>query len=228
MKSSFGAILIILIPVFFLSACSSTQQAYLQNIDIYFESNVDVALANEDIEQAGVDLIYVKNGERPIATMALAFIENGQYKWLSKDGAMFITQSGRIVRTVGLDRNLLYTSELTTDPLQHPNERIDGTIWSRIIDSEYQDYGADLESKFTMTTDTLLTIQGATFTVKKITEMVDYKSAALGDHHWTNIYWYHQDSGQLLKTFQKTSAKGERVEITYASRAIRLIGAEHE
>lgn len=62
------------------------------------------------MQQSDIDLISVKRGERPVAIMALAYLENDQHKWISRDKAMLTMEKGRIVRTLGLTENLLYLS----------------------------------------------------------------------------------------------------------------------
>jgi hypothetical protein len=224
MNSFRASCVFVLISFLSLSGCSTTQQAYIQNIKMYLDSDINVTVSNDDIRQSKADLIYVVIGERPRATMALAFIENGQYKWLSQDKAMFITENGRLVRTVGLAHNLIYVSNLSNDPLKMPSVDNTNVKWNRVIDTELGDYGTQLSSQTSMIDKELLLIQQKEFVTTKFTELVKYQSALNGDATWTNIFWYDKASGQLLKSSQKTSAQSETIEITYISRAIRLLG----
>ncbi|GAA0856126.1 YjbF family lipoprotein [Aliiglaciecola litoralis] len=223
MKLSKGCFLLFTISVLLISACSSTQQAYLQNVEMYFDNDIDISLSDDEVRQSPVDLVYVRNGDRPIATMALAFIEEGRYKWLSKDKAMFITENGRLVRTHGLEHNLIYVSNLSADPLKSLSEGNDLSSWTRVIDTEHQDYGVELSSLFSATSDEIISIHSHNFKVSKYVESINYHSAKHSNASWINTYWIHQASGQLLKSTQKVSALSETVEITYVSRALRLV-----
>lgn len=223
MKLFNAKFVLILISLLFLSSCSNTQQAYIQNVKMYLDSDVNVTVSSDDVKRSTVDLIYVKIGERPRATMALAFIENGQYKWLSQDKAMFITENGRLVRTVGLPKNLLYISNISNDPLKFPTTNNSNAEWDRIIDTDFNDFGAQLSSQTSIATNELLLVQQQEFLTSKRIERVRYQSALNGDDAWTNTFWFHQDSGQLLKSSQKASSQSEVIVITYISRAIRLL-----
>jgi len=205
-----------------VSACSTTQQAYLQNVKMYFASDNDTTLTMEDVKEATVDLIYVRNGDRPQATMALAFIESNQYKWLSQDGVIFITENGRLVRSSGLDKNLIFVSNLSTDSLKDLQSRRN-VPWNRVIDTEYGDYGVALSSQMSASTDQLISIQTRQLKTTKYTESVSYQSSKYGKDEWTNTFWFHQESGQLLKSSQKTSSQSDNIEIVYLSRAMRLL-----
>jgi hypothetical protein len=190
---------------------------------MYFESDTAVTVSNDKIKLSTADLIYVKNGDRPIATMALAFIENDQYKWLSRDGVMFITKNGRLVQTVGLEKNLIYVSDLSTDPLALSQANNKEMQWNRVIDTEHGDYGANLSSQFSTINDELIWVQDEQFKTIKHIESVHYQSEKYGEDIWTNTFWFHHESGQLLKSSQKVSPQSETVEITYLSRAVRLL-----
>lgn len=223
MKLFKAPILIAILSILFTTACSTTQQAYVRNVQMYFEIKTPISLTADKIKDSPADLVLVKNGERASVTMALAFIENDQYKWVSRDGVMFITQNGRLVRSVGLDHNLLYVSELSNDPLASPALYKENAKWDRVIDTEYGDYGAHLSSQTSTFINQLISVQAEPFMTKKYLETVQYKSPANGQHTWTNTFWFEQSSGQLIKSSQKTSPHSEVVEMIYVSRAHRLL-----
>ncbi|MFT6267333.1 MAG: hypothetical protein ACJAVV_000130 [Alphaproteobacteria bacterium] len=223
MKPFKASFVLIVVSLFSISSCSTTQQAYLRNIEMYFESGIDVTLSNDEISQSTSDLIYVKNGDRSTVTMALGFIENGQYKWLSRDGVMLITENGRLVRTIGLEHNLLYVSNLSSDPLRTTSPHDKERQWDRVIDTEYGEYGVSLSSQTFIATNEVISVQTQQLVTNKYVESVHYQSQKHGEHQWTNTFWFHQASGQLLKSSQKLSSQSETLEITYLSRAIRLM-----
>lgn len=220
---SFNASFILVLFSLLITACSTTQHAYIRNFEMYFESNEDIKLTAESVRDSAADLIYVQIGKRAQITMALAFIENGEYKWVSQDGVMFITKNGRLVRTVGLDRNLLYSSNLANDPLNLPSSYKQTVKWDRVIDTEFGEYGVKLSSDTSIIINQSIIIQNSALITKKYSEKVKYNSAKDGKRKWQNSFWIHQSSGQLLKSSQKISLYGETVEIAYISRAARLM-----
>ena len=218
--------LIILFVVLTLTACSTTQQAYLQNLQFYFAGQKNVELTKQDVISSPVDLIYVKNGDRPYATMALAFIENEQYKWLSKDNVMFITQKGRLVQTLGLSENLVYTSNIDTDFLKNWfAKRGNAVSWERLIDIQLQerdDFGAKLLSSIKIDENVNIKIQDTAYSTYHIVETVYYESVLSGKASWNNEFWFERESQQLLKSSQVITPQMDSVEIVYLSRAARL------
>ncbi len=207
---------------FFLVSCSSTQQAYLKNIDIFLEANEGVVLSDEEIVRSKADLIYVISGDRAQATMALAFIEENNYKWVSRDNAVFINQQGRLKRTSGFARDLLFVSSIDEDPIQLGLGIEDNSTWVRYVDVESDFYGVQLSSKFSVASDIELSIQGKVFRTKKVTEYVAFTSNAHKNDSWENIFWYDLNSGALLKSIQKNTPEADVYQITYVSRALRL------
>lgn len=216
--------LLVIASILLLSACSTTQLAYQQNIELYFSSKIGVALSNEAVKDSAVDLIYVKNGERPIATMALAYIENGQYKWLSNDNAMIVTNHGRLVRTLGFSENLLYVSQAIEDPVKFgANMTPSKNEWSRRIDTDIGDSGAKLSSQWQVIENTSLTVNDLEFSTVKVLEEVTYISALYGVHNWVNTFWFDSNTNQLLKSSQTIAPNIDSLEIIYISRALRLL-----
>lgn len=215
-------IFLILFISCFITACSSTQRAYQQNLRMYFESDIDIQLSNEEIAKSPMDLIYVKNGERPIATMALGFIENGKYKWLSKDDVMIVTDNGRVIKTIGLDKNVTFVGHLDDDPISK-GQNIDTKRWVTSIDTDHGDSGAKIESTYDSVKNVMIVIQGTEFNTLKVEEEIQYTSSLNGEKSWVNTYWYHTATGYLIQSHQTPSAQTDRLEITYISRAMRLL-----
>ena len=205
-----------------VTACSSTQRAYQQNFRMYLESDIDIKLTSEEVVQSPMDLIYVKNGERPIATMALGFIENGKYKWLSKDDVMIVTDNGRVIKTLGLDKNVTFVDHLKNDPISK-GQSLNIKNWITSIDTDYGDSGAKIESTFDTIKNVTIVIQGAEFNTTKVEEKIKYNSSLNGEKSWVNTYWYHIDTGYLIQSHQTPSAYSDRLEITYISRVMRLL-----
>ncbi|MCH8539044.1 MAG: YjbF family lipoprotein, partial [Alkalimonas sp.] len=71
-----------------LTACSSTQYAYLDSLKLALHKADDVTLSLLEVQQAEHDLIYIRVDDKPRATMVLAYLENGQHKWLSSDDVL--------------------------------------------------------------------------------------------------------------------------------------------
>lgn len=210
------------------SACSGTYHAYYQTLRIAFSDKNDAKLTLVEIRQSNVDVISVKRGDRPSAIMALAYIENEQHKWVSSDRAMFVIDKGRLIRTIGLDENLLYSSNSDIDPLKSlpyvtPNFSQQKT-WTRIIDQTGDEYGYPIESTFSAAIQDSVQTLGLDIDAILYVETLNYKTPTnyiRFNRNWKNYYWYAK-SGEMIKSIQITSPLSEALEITYLSRIARL------
>jgi hypothetical protein len=211
----------------FTSACSGTYHAYYQTLKIAFADKNNATLTLNEIQQSNVDVISVNRGERPSVIMALAYIENGHHKWVSNDKAMFVIDKGRLIRTIGLNENLLYSSSSDIDPLKslpHSSLHALQQTWTRTIDQTGDEYGYPIESTFnnaiqdtvkTLNRDIEATLYVENLSYKAPTNYIRIKKS------WKNYYWYAK-SGEMIKSIQTTSPLSEALEITYLSRIARL------
>lgn len=218
----FSALLII------LSSCSGTYKAYYQTLQIAFAEQVDAQKTLVEVQQSKVDIISVKRGERPAAIMALAYLENGQHKWVSNDEAMLIMHKGRLIRSLGLGDNRLFLSNLDNDPLNFlggntSDDRLPKT-WLRIADRAGDEYGYPLNSTFSPAQQD--TIKALNLNIESIYFVETVKFDALTNYirlrnSWENQFWYSKE-GVLIKSIQQISPLSEPIEITYLSRIARL------
>jgi hypothetical protein len=136
----------------FTSACSGTYHAYYQTLRIAISDKSDAKMSLVKVQQSDVDVISVKRGERPTAIIAVAYMENGQHKWVSSDMAMFIIDKGRLIRTISLNKNLLYSSSTDIDPLKSlPHKTMyvpQKQKWIRSVDQTGDEYVYSIESTF--------------------------------------------------------------------------------
>jgi hypothetical protein len=212
----------------FTSACSGTYHAYYQTLKIAFSDKSDAKMTLVEVQQSSVDVISVRRGERPSVIMALAYIENGQHKWVSSDKAMFVIDKGRLIRTIGLNKNLLYSSSTDIDPLKSlPHKTMyvsQKQKWIRTVDQTDDEYGYSIESTFNdaiqdsvqalnLDIETILYVENIIYKVP-----TDYIRIS---KNWKNYYWYAK-SGEMIKSIQMTSPLSEALEITYLSRIARL------
>jgi hypothetical protein len=212
----------------FTSACSGTYQAYYKTLEIAFSDKSDAKMTLIDVQQSNVDVISVKRGARPSVIMALAYIENGHHKWVSNDKAMFVIDRGRLIRTIGLNENLLYSSSSDIDPLKSlPHSSLHALqqqTWTRTIDQTGDEYGYPIESTFNNAIqDTVKALNRnieATLYVENLSYIAPTNYIRI-NKSWKNYYWYAK-SGEMIKSIQITSPLSEALEITYISRIARL------
>ena len=207
-----------LILLIFLSSCSATHQAYLRTLKVAFAESEDIVLQNSDIIQSPADLIYVKKGDAPTVVLALAFIEDGQYKWISADKVVLIEQNGRIVKTLALKQNLDFIYAKTTDPLSTPSKLSDDVSWSRQIDFANTYFGVSVNSTFTNKGMQRLNIQELSIETLLIEEQIMVGNTVkhgFNENNWTNQFWVSKDTGKIIRSKQKLVPGGDVFDIIY-------------
>ncbi|MEP1552715.1 MAG: YjbF family lipoprotein [Paraglaciecola sp.] len=201
--------------------CSSTHKAYLQTMKLAFQSNPDPTLSLAEIQSSPIDLLYIRLNDKPRAVLALAYIEDSKYKWVSGDNAMLIEKAGRIIKTVGMIDYFTYVTNIENDPLNDPKNISNLTSWDRFID-----YGnsqnAFVQSTFEYVGNSELVIDGNLAKAGMLKEVVIFHSVNEKKDSWINYYWFDSETKQLLKSEQQISPDSDRYELTYVSRISRL------
>jgi hypothetical protein len=220
---------ITLISLIFIlvSGCSGTYQAYYQTLKIAFAEQNDAKLTLIEVQQSNIDIMLVKRGERSAAIMALAYLENNQHKWVSSDNSMLIMDKGRVIRTLGLNENLLYSSNSALDPLKSlhsPKHEQHPQTWTHSIDLTGDEYGYPIESIFSQASPDTIQALSVNIEAMLYVETLSYEAPAnylRFKNSWENHFWFAK-SGVLIKSIQKVSPLSESLEITYLSRIARL------
>ncbi|WP_158970375.1 YjbF family lipoprotein [Paraglaciecola sp. L3A3] len=212
----------IVFSLFALTSCSGTYRAYYQTLRIAFENTPDAIVSYKKVQDSEVDLASIRRGKRPKAILALAYLEDTQHKWVSADNAMFVIEKGRIVRTLGLNENLLFLSNTAEDPLKSLNNN---KSWSRIADWTGDQYGYAIESTFSSGENEILTELSVSLDTVKYTEYVTYTTPSTyiqPNRSWSNTFWFERNSGTLIKSVQTLVPLSETIELVYLSRIARI------
>ena len=208
---------------FLLSGCSATNRAYIDTLSLAF-SDRDIQLTKEQITQSGPDLLQIKSGERPIAVAGLAFIENDYYKWVSADSKVITMHHGVIIKTHGLENDLLYTAPLATNPLAGDSKL--AFRWERQADVENVGYGLPIISTWRIEGEVSRTFLDTPFELLHITEQVSFADTSPyweGNLAWENHYWLDLKTKTLLASKQNYAPDGDWYDMVYLSRVVRLM-----
>ena len=209
-----------------LSSCSGTYHAYYEMLKLGFTDGKDVQFTYKHISDTPYDFLYVRTSDRPQVAMALMFIEQGQFKWISSDSAMLIMDNGRIVRTLGLGNDLLSISNIDADPIKNLSAVNNLTSWNRLVDWKQGEFGYELQSHFRIVPNQTLRFFGHSFNVVQVIETVDYvvePNFVRLDSSWQNIYWYDTDTKMLLKSVQQLSPFSDQYELTFITQIVRQL-----
>ncbi|MFS1413874.1 hypothetical protein BCU70_22650 [Vibrio sp. 10N.286.49.C2] len=195
--------------VLFLTACSQRfQDVNATMAEAVFGAD-DVEFNAENINKLPYASAYVRINEGPQIFMVLAFAEPNtqtgktQYKWMSSDRAVIITESGRIVKTIGLyDGNLAGVSR---------TQQTD-TSWQVTYDwmPKYQ-YGYDGIALQTKRGDERITTAVKSYDTQKVTETITFDAI---DEKIVNSYWKDKETGQVIKSVEQLGPEMTTIEIT--------------
>ncbi|WP_301003787.1 YjbF family lipoprotein [Arsukibacterium sp.] len=195
-------------------------------LKLAFSKTPDVQLPYSFFSEAEHDYLYVKQGEQAQVAMALMFIEQGQFKWVSADRVVLVTEQGRIVRTVGLKNDLLHLTNTASDPLKKQLSSTSTTSWSRIADWQQHEYGYPLRSTFQYGPVETLQFFGQPLDVVPLIENIQYAADAnfvRFDDKWQNRFWLDAKTGVVLKSVQTLVPGAEAFEMIFISEVVRQL-----
>lgn len=228
---TFFVLLFLSFSLLTITACSTTTLAYYNTLKLAVQDRT-INYTVEEIASSKADLIQVKAGGRDTAVMALAYIDGDYYRWVSADKVIFTIHHGVIVKTEGLNDDILYTGNLQHNPLDINNML--NASWKRKIDVANIGFGLAVNSTWEIEGEVSRTYFDYSFPLVKITETVsfpEYTPFIDSGLSWKNIYLLHKTTKALLASKQKFSPTGDTYEMVYLSRIVREItkhGAEVE
>lgn len=192
---------------------------------IAFHDQQNFVLENEQIVNSPADLVYVIKEDLGTKVMALAYIENGQYKWVSADGVTLIEKEGRIVKTLSSSDNLDFISPLSIDPLSNIDNINTESVWLRSIDFNSKYFGVEITSRFNVVGPSYLWVQDReidTVLIEEYVNIVESDTHQFSDKDWVNQFWLNKNTGKVLRSRQKILPNGPYFDMLYVSRALRL------
>ncbi len=184
-----------------LAACSQSQKGIGDTFAVAIFGTPDVELTPDQVRAIPYASMYAKVNDGAQIFVVLAYAENGNLKWVTRDQAMLVTRNGRLIKTLGLPDNLLEVTNLSSDPLLHANRITDGAVWTRTQSwtEQQQLRSATFTSRFHIVGTETVTVLNAPHAWRVIEEQV---SVAELNTEYRNRFWIDPLSGAVLKTEQ--------------------------
>ena len=88
----------------------------------------ELEISRQSVDQTPYAMIAVRIGKLPGAILVLSERKGGANYWLSSNNISIVTNSGRLIRTVGLDRDLNLVRIEGNDPLVNAPHRLDKKV----------------------------------------------------------------------------------------------------
>jgi hypothetical protein len=202
-----------------LSGCSATSSDTYATLRYAIFGVDDVEVTTEKVRELPYASAYLRVGDNPQALVVLAFADpDGSLSWVSSDNKLFVTKSGRLYKTVGLENDLYLVASSWPDPLQKmanaPDEVFNPDTMRWQYNAEWEkDYvsGYNMQAKFISAVPEKLLILDKLHDVMLVDELVSF---GLSQNSWHNYYWFERSTGRILKSQQQLGPDLPVIEMT--------------
>ena len=143
-------------------------------------------------------------GHAAPAVMILASIDGEDLHWASADRVVFVTRRGRLIKTVGLPRDLVDTQWTVQDPLAGlpltPITTREPRVYRFVDLRPADDFGVPVQSGFEVIGEETITILGRSHETLRIRERVDVRK-----WRWSteNLFWADKITGRVWRSRQQ-------------------------
>ncbi|WP_223917102.1 YjbF family lipoprotein [Aeromonas caviae] len=213
-SSYFPTRLLALSATLLLAGCSTSMQKTIETFGYVFNKPDDIVLTSSELRALPYASAYIKVGDVPQALVILAYVDGPRMSWVSADGVMFVTQYGRLIKTVGLPNDLRYLGSLDKDPLK--TSRVDKTpsmVWYSVAEwSKKYTSGYPLSMHYTQAGNEVLNIMDHSYKTMIVEEHV---VTAPDEARWLNLFWIDEQTGQVRKFQQQLGPSLPMIEMTF-------------
>ena len=213
-SSYFPTRLLALSATLLLAGCSTSMQKTIETFGYVFNKPDDIVLTSSELRALPYASAYIKVGDVPQALVILAYVDGPRMSWVSADGVMFVTQYGRLIKTVGLPNDLRYLGSLDKDPLK--TSRLDKTpsmVWYSVAEwSKKYTSGYPLSMHYTQAGNQVLNIMDHSY---KTTIVEEHVVTAPDEERWLNLFWIDEQTGQVRKFQQQLGPSLPMIEMTF-------------
>ncbi len=188
----------------------------------FITSYQDVKAANRPVVTA--ELVHntpyastiVQYGDEREALLILGKVEAGRLYWYSADGALLVTEQGRIVKTLGLPTDLRGQQSTTQNSALWPESSSPGAA---MVSTTYRtdwapyQYGIEVRTERRLADMETLTILGERYSAQRVEETV-----AAPQLNWqaTNQYWLKPGTQEVLQSVQYVAPELPPIRLTVA------------
>lgn len=201
--------LIFLVVTLLLTGCSQRFQDVNATLSEALWGADDVVMTPEQIKELPYASAYVRINDGPQIFVVLAFAEPNtqtgvtQYKWMSADRAVIVTEAGRIVKTIGL-----YGDNLAGVNRRQQTQSSWQVTYDWMPKYRYGYHGIALQ---TPSGEEKLTTPVKQYETQKITETVKFDAI---DSQIVNTYWKDINTDRVIKSIEQLGPEMTTIELT--------------
>lgn len=169
----------------------------------------DAPFTPEYIENLPYATLTAKIGRGQRSLLVLARYDGLNLLWASANESALVTRNGRLIKTAGLERNLLDTQGISEDPIVSGRSNFEGKFL-RTVDLDTGRYGIPIESNFDIQEQATIQILNKEHNTLVIREKNRAQSL-----HWnfTNTFWLDINTSFVWKSIQHFDPSTPPVEI---------------
>ncbi|RDK84015.1 UNVERIFIED_ORG: group 4 capsule polysaccharide lipoprotein GfcB/YjbF [Idiomarina abyssalis] len=184
--------------------CTAVTDEVRETVEYAFKTQQDAELSSEEIENFPYTSLYAQWKAQPRTLIVLGFIDKPNDRhFITAEKETLVVRNGRVIRTQGLNRNLLAVSNLKQDPLQciitEPNNC--KTRWQRNYDYQMQEqtFSRTVASQFAVLEEQTLEMPFGKVSATLVEESGRFE---LSGETFTNRFWVESD-GHVVKSEQQ-------------------------
>ena len=198
----------------FLAGCSTSTNQTIETLGYVFHKDDDIVLTSAQLRKIPYASAYIKVGDLPQALVVLAYANGQRLSWMSADGVMFVTEHGRLVKTIGLPNDLRYLGYLDKDPLKIARlDKQPSMVWYSVAEwSQKYTSGYPLSMHYRTVDSAVLEVMDEPYTTTIIEEFV---TASPSEEKWKNYFWIDEKTGQVRKVKQQLGPSLPVIEMTF-------------
>ena len=198
-----------------LAGCTNANSNYIQYFQLIRQSfsqpfNNGAVPREQAASIPYASMGYRLNGARQ-NLLVLATDTNGDLLWTSANHVVLVTRDGRLVRTVGLPRNIASVTP-TLNAAMTPPSQVLKSAFTSVRSADFPDdghYSVPIQCKTISRGRATITILGKALSTVRADEICE--SSSLG---WSfrDSYWVDAQSGFVWRSIQHLTPKGDTVE----------------
>nr|BAT23608.1 lipoprotein YmcC [Klebsiella sp. 6168] len=198
--------LTLLLCLLCLQACTPSQRSVGDTFKQALLGQDDVTIPDAQIARlpAPYGSIYLRLPQVPRLYVA-GYHQDGLDYWVTSDQVVFVTQNGRLVKSVGYRDNLLSVSNLQQDPLVRAKNLHYGASWTRTVrwTENGNPLSSVLTSRFSLQGNEVLNLAGKSVPCQIWQEDVSLQATGSS---WQNTFWVDAATGQVRQSTQRLGA----------------------
>lgn len=199
-----------LLSLIALSGCSATTSNTGETIKYALLGADDVTVTKAHVTNLPYASAYLKIGDNPRVFIVLAYVNGEDLSWLTADNVMIVTRHGRIIKTVGLENDLISLINESADPLS--TKPTSTAHWQAVAEWQQRHVsGYQMKGHITQRGQDTLDLVTRQINADRFEEKISLTPSSTS---WTNTFWRDSSTGQVVKTQQQLGPNMPLIELT--------------